>query len=181
MHHLGTYTKGTWMCALLCGLWNAGKNGKGEKRQSVASAPALEKTISEPIFPISCKCVFSHSHWKFLSLPNCRIYLWKSLLPLLNLCFHGQHGLWITKPLQAFVYTHTHEIKISPFSAHTQATTLTFQDNNQVSLLTRPSLLCHFNLWDWTLFTCSFIEFIVALQLGWNLVWKGFFVVVFFH
>lgn len=45
----------------------------------------------------------------------------KSLLPPLNLRFHGQHGLWITKHLQAFVYTHNHKIKITPSSAHTQA------------------------------------------------------------
>lgn len=152
------------MGAFPCGLWNVGKNGKGEKRQSVASAPALEKTILEFFqFPVNvcsatrvgnfCLCQIVESTSENLSFLS------------LNLCFHGQHGLWITKPLQAFVYTHTHEIKITPFSAHTQATTLTFQDNNQVSLLTRPSLICHFNLWGWTLFTCSFIEFIVALQL----------------
>lgn len=50
------------------------------------------------------------------------------------------------KHLQAVAYTHKHthnKIKITPPSAHTQATTLTFQANNQMSLQTRPGLMCH--------------------------------------
>lgn len=81
-----------------------------------------------------------------------------SLLPWTS-AFTACTGVESQKYLQAFVYTRTHTIKITPSSAHTRATTVTFRANNQVSLLTRPSITRHLNLRDWTLFTCSFIEF----------------------
>lgn len=116
------------------------------KRVSVASAQVLEKIILEPIFPISCKCVFRHSCWKFCLYPIVQCAsenLPSSAEPLLSqpawamnhktpagICIRAQHKI----------------NKITPSSAHTQATTLTFQDNNQVSLLTHPSLIRHSNL-----------------------------------
>lgn len=96
---------------------------------------------SQPVFPISCKYVFSHSCWILLLSHSAEVYLRKINISLSSsnpLLLWPAQAVNHKTPAGMCIYTCPNKIKITPFSAHTPATTVTFQANNQVSPANPP-------------------------------------------
>lgn len=147
---------------------NSGNMGKVKRGREKQHHQHLRKLF---FFSILCIYVFSHSRY-ILLLSFCRNLPQKKNLSFIPWTSTFMAGTGCeSQNTCRHLYTHppSQKKKIPPSSAHIRATAVTFQANNQVSLLTCPSLICYLNLGSWTLFTCSFIDIKAALKLCWTL------------